>query len=99
MKAKTSTTTYILWIVFIGLLLVLLPHTAWLFRQFEAPYSGDGIDWGWITAGAGAFAFEAAIAVLTHKLAKHFEDAPKRFHLGPKYISDWPKFKYRYLNP
>lgn len=91
-------TTKILWAVFIGLLAVLLPHTAWLFGQFEAQ-SQDGLfDLGTVAAWAGAFAFESAIAVLTHKLAKHIENAPKRFHQGPKWFSDWPKFKYRYVN-
>lgn len=99
MKSKTNATTVILWAVFIGLLLVLLPHTAWLFRQFEAPYSGDGLDWGWVIAGAGAFAFEAAIAVLTHKLAKHLEAKQKNFKQGPKWFPNWPKFEYRFLNP
>lgn len=98
MKPKQSITTIILWIVFIGLLLVLLPHTSWLFYQFEPAYSGDGIDWGWVAAWAGAFAFESAIAVLTHKLAKHIEAAPKRFQQGPKWFPEWPKQKYRYIN-
>jgi hypothetical protein len=47
-------------------LAVLLPHTAWAFRQFE-----PDTDWGKGTAIAAAFAFEAAIVVLTHKLAIH----------------------------
>ena len=40
---------------------------------------------------AAAFAFEAAIAALTHKLAKHIEGAPRRG-------SGWAKFSRRYLN-
>jgi hypothetical protein len=98
MNKKTSATTIVLWVVFIGLLLVLLPHTAWLFRQFEPAAEPGKLDWGWITAGAAAFAFEASIAVLIHKLAKHIEDGPKRFPSGPKRFTDWPKIKYRYVN-
>ncbi len=83
---KFSATTIILWAVFLSLLAVLLPHTAWLFGQFE-PVNKLGTASAW----AGAFAFEAAIAVLTHKLAKHIEAGPKRFSPGRR-------FAYRYLN-
>lgn len=78
-------TNLILWVVYIALLLVLLPHTAWLFARFEA---GEGIS---PTAWAAAFAFEAAIAVLTHKLARHIEESPKHKH-------PWKRFSVRYLN-
>lgn len=108
-------TTYILWIVYIGLLLVLLPHTAWLFNQFE-PANGTitifglsflSVNIGGFTAWAGAFAFEAAIAVLTHKLAKHFEAQPKRLPAAPRIyywsgrfweLTWWSQFRYRYMN-
>lgn len=109
-------TTRLLWFVYIGLLLVLLPHTAWLFGQFE-PVEGNTtaifglslltVNIGGFTAWAGAFAFEAAIAVLTHKLAKHLESQPKRLPVPPKIyywsdhyfeLSGWPKFSYRYIN-
>lgn len=83
---KRNLTTKILWAVYIGLLAVLLPHTAWLFTRFE-PDSSIGT----VAAWAGAFAFEAAIAVLTHKLAKHIEDQPRK-------LKPWAKFTYRYLN-
>lgn len=76
----------ILWIIFIALLGVLLPHTEWAFRQFEPLGSNRFTSW------AAAFAFEAAIAALTHKLAKRIEATPKR-------IDDKAKFKFRYLNP
>lgn len=103
MKDLTSNlTTKILWAVYIGLLAVLLPHTAWLFAMFESTATtnilGFAVDLGDVTAWAGAFAFEAAIAVLTHKLAKHIENGPKRYPVGPKGLAEWPKFKYRYLN-
>ena len=75
----------ILWAVYLALLAVLLPHTAWLFARFEV---GDGING---TAWAAAFAFEAAIAVLTHKLARHIEDSPR-------HKNAWKRFSVRYLN-
>jgi len=81
-------TTRILWAVFISLLLVLLPHTAWAFRNWEPEGSSLSV----ITSYVAAFAFEAAIAVLTHKLAKHIEGTPR----GKR---GWHRFAYRYLNP
>lgn len=83
---KHSTTTYILWIVYICLLLVLLPHTAWAFESMEP----DGVG-GKFTAWTAAIAFEASIAILTHKLAKHMESVKKR--------TGWARFSYLYLNP
>lgn len=77
----------ILWGVFLSLLAVLLPHTAWLFAQFEP--SGHWI--GTAAAWAGAFAFEAAIAVLVHKLSEHIKTTPK----GRR---GWSRWSHRYLN-
>lgn len=45
------------------LLIVLLPHTAWMFARFE-PADMQGLGW------AAALAFEITIAALTHFLAK-----------------------------
>lgn len=70
MKNKT---TILLWAVYISLLAVLLPHTAWLFGAFE-PVGPMGTGAAW----AGALAFESAIAVLTHKLAQRIGKTPKR---------------------
>jgi hypothetical protein len=90
-----STTTKILWMVFISILLVLLPHTAWLFRQFEPADSvkllGE-FDAADLLSYIAAFAFESAIAVLIHKLAKHIESMKKG-------KTAWAKFSYSYLNP
>lgn len=94
-KQKTSITTIILWAVYIGLLIVLLPHTAWAFRKWE-PIESFELFWGISSADiisyVAAFAFESAIAVLTHKLAKHIEETPR----SKKGIN---KFLYRYVNP
>jgi vacuolar-type H+-ATPase subunit H len=83
---QTSWTNRLLWLIYLSLLGVLLPHTAWAFGRFE-PVG----PWGVVTAWAAAFAFEAAIAALTHKLAQHIEHGPKR-------ASAWRRFTYRYLN-
>ena len=66
---KDNWTNKILWGVYLCLLGVLLPHTAWAFSTFEPRDAW----WGKTTAWLGALAFESAIAVLTHKLAKHIE--------------------------
>lgn len=81
-------TTRVLWAVFISLLLVLLPHTAWAFRNWEP----EGSPLSVITSYVAAFAFEAAIAVLTHKLARHIEQTPR----GKRGLE---RFAYRYMNP
>jgi len=83
MKQSPRWINALLWLVYLSLLAVLLPHTAWAFNRFEP----DGLA-GQATGWAAAFAFEAAIAVLTHKLAKHIE-AVKR---GKR------RFVRRYLN-
>jgi hypothetical protein len=75
----------LLWVIYIALLAVLFPHTAWAFGQFEPSTGQVWVSW------AAALAFEAAIAALTHKLSKHIEQTPKRLSAGKK-------FTYRYLN-
>ena len=90
-----SFTTLVLWVVYAGVLGVLLPHTAWAFRLFEpedSPIILYGLTWADLISFFAAFAFEAAIAVLTHKLAKHIETTPKG-------KSKWNKLQYRYANP
>ena len=68
MAGNRNWTNNLLWIIYLALLIVLLPHTAWAFSRFESPAMGWlGIQWGLVTAWAAAFAFEAALAALTHK--------------------------------
>jgi len=86
---KTNWTNKILWLVYIGLLAVLLPHTAWMFLQFE-PVG----DFSTYVAWAAAFTFEAAIAVLTHKLAQHIDKTP-RYSVGRVWLK---RLGYRYAN-
>ena len=105
---KTSLTTYGVWAVFIALLAALLPHTAWAFRQYEPSESTiliGSFTWADLISYVLAFAFEAAIAVLTHKLAKHFEatkEVKKQIKNADgtflKVTDEWLTFKARYVN-
>jgi hypothetical protein len=95
MKHQRNWSNALLWAIYLSLLAVLLPHTAWAFARFEPPGNGTfGIAWGAITAWAAAFAFEAAIAALTHKLAKHIESTP-RYTAGRVWLR---RISYQYLN-
>jgi len=76
--------TVLLWAVYLALLGVLLPHTAWAFGQFE-PGHLTGL--GWIAA----IAFEGAIAAFTWRLKELIEDTPN-------HKSVWKRFRRRYLN-
>jgi hypothetical protein len=82
----TTTTKYILYIVYIALLATLLPHTAWAFGMFEPA----GL-LGAIVAWAAAISFEAAIFALTVRLAHRMSDKPKK-------LSGWALRKHRYIN-
>ena len=78
------TTTTMMWLIYMALLGVLLPHTAWAFSKFE-PTGSMPLAW------ALAFTFEAALALFTHLLAQHIENArtPKKWHV---------RLRVRYLN-
>lgn len=91
-KKESNFINYILWGIYILLLLVLLPHTAWMFSRGE-PISKDnfGISWGILTAWAAAIVFECVIAVMTHKLSTHIGNTPK-------YSDNWKRIKTRYFN-
>ena len=95
MKRQYDWPSILLWAIYLALLVVLLPHTAWAFGRFESPAVGWlNIQWGMVTAWAAAFAFEAAIAALTHKLAKHIESTP-RYTAGRVWLR---RISYQYLN-
>lgn len=89
----TPRTYKILWTAFIFLLLVLLPHTAWYFGHAEdqtavmIPFLNLSIVPGLITAWGAALAFESAIAIFTHLLAKHIEKTPN--------YTEWQKRAWR----
>lgn len=92
-------TDYILWAIFISLLLVLLPHTAWFFSIFEntEPVNvlGFGVNIGGGVSFFAAFAFEAAIAALVHKLAEHIQEAKIPNGQAPKWVR---RITARYVN-
>jgi len=85
---KLFSVNRILWAVYLSLLGVLLPHTAWAFHNFEPENESGKIS---LVAWTAAFAFEASIAALMHKLSGHIDRTPRR-------LSPWAKFQYRYLN-
>ena len=76
-------TNRLLWLIYLALLGVLLPHTAWAFGMFE-PDGWQGL--GWI----GATAFEGAIAALTWRLKQAIEST--------KRAKGWRRFRLCYLN-
>ncbi len=95
MKRQQNWSNILLWVIYLSLLTVLLPHTAWAFARFEpSGVSWLGVNWGAITAWAAAFTFESAIAALTHKLAKHIESTP-RYTAGRVWFR---RTSYQYLN-
>jgi hypothetical protein len=78
MNQTSHWSSKVLWIIYLALLAVLLPHTAWAFARFESPAAGWlGVSWGAVAAWAAAFAFEAAIAALTHKLTWRIMATPR----------------------
>jgi len=76
-------TNRLLWLIYLALLGVLLPHTAWAFGMFE-PDGWQGL--GWIAA----LAFEGAIAAFTWRLKQAIEDT--------KRVKGWRRFRLCYLN-
>jgi len=74
-----TTTTKLLWLAFFGLLLVLLPHAAWAFANWEPPSAGSV--WGFnvpqVSHYVAAFVFESLIAVMVYKISILTETTPK----------------------
>jgi len=97
MKQK-NLTNLVLWVIYIFLLAVLLPHTAWAFRVFEPAKAwtiyGDFTSADLVSYVA-ALAFECAIAVLTHKLSLHIEQVAAEVR---KLAGGWAKFRRQYAN-
>lgn len=91
-QTETDWINRLLWGIYILLLMVLLPHTAWMFARGESTEAGLlSITWGVVTAWAAATVFELVIAAMTHKLSKHISQIPK-------YTNEWKRFKARYVN-
>ena len=96
MKIKSAPTA-ILWVVYILLLAVLLPHTAWAFRTFEptnSPVIFGEFTFANLISYVGALAFESAIAVLTHKLSAHITQTQKQ----ARRLNEVERMKLRYGN-
>lgn len=99
--SKLLTFKNFLWAVYVGVLVVVTPHTQWMFAQLEPPEL-PGLSW------VIAIVVEAAIFGLTHMLVKHIEARRlttfnferKRLEAGrlSKYFTWWPMFAYRWLN-
>lgn len=82
----------LLWVIYSLLLLVLLPHTAWMFSQAEPTEPGlFGVHWGLLTAWLAAIVFELVIAAMTHKLSTHISNTPR-------YNDAKKRLQARYLN-
>ena len=82
----------LLWGIYILLLGVLLPHTAWMFSRAEPTSEGfGGVYWGSVTAWAAALVFELVIAAMTHKLSNHISATPR-------FANGWKRFNARYVN-
>jgi hypothetical protein len=88
---KRNWSSILLW--YLALLAVMLPHTAWAFGKHES-LSAIKIGGIAVLAWFAAFAFEAAIAALTHKLAKRIEKTP-RYSAGHIW---WRRLSYQYIN-
>lgn len=86
-KLKQIKLNHVLWGIYLGLLLVLLPHTAWAFTRFEPKER-------WFIGWLAAIVFEAAIYACTIKLKKRIESTP-RYSAGIVWLR---KATYRYGN-
>lgn len=86
---------YALWVIFVALLMVLLPHTAWWFVQFQDPrvvvVFGAAVQPGVVMAWFAAAVFEGTIAAYTHKLSRHIEQTPN-------FKDAYKRFVARYVN-
>lgn len=91
----------LLWLVYAAVLVVVAPHTQWMFSRFEPP-TNKWISW------VAALAFEASIFVAAHlfvrrverRKASTFNFAKQRLEAGKfsRFFSWWPLFRYRWIN-
>jgi hypothetical protein len=88
-----STIRNLTWLIYIGLLGVLLPHTAWAFERVQS--SGSEV-LAWMLA----FVFEASIFVLTHNMVGRIEKSGRLRGRDKenKYGLLWRRFSVAYLN-
>jgi hypothetical protein len=88
---KAITVTNILWLVYFALLVVLLPHLAWMANRFE-PSEQEWVGW------AFAIAFELTVAAFTHKLKQHIEKMPRSLK-AKGWKNSLARFWYQTGNP
>jgi hypothetical protein len=98
MKLPKVSNTHLFWAVYVAFLLVLLPQEAWTIGQGQ---DQSGEQWqllgvsasplAWLLAGA----FTATVAVVTHRLNKHWADMPARYKAEDMRRK---RFAYRWLN-
>jgi hypothetical protein len=110
MNLKTLTNYFtfknFLWTIYAGVLVVITPHTQWMFSRFE-PANLRGLSW------VAAVVFEATIFAVTHLLVEHIAARkPSTFNFDKERIRKvkirkwelgelftwWPLFRYRWLN-
>jgi uncharacterized membrane-anchored protein YhcB (DUF1043 family) len=104
-KMKKSFTFYVFWLVFLGLLATMLPHTQWAFRQLEpatsaAIIAGWGMTWAEFVSWAAAFSFEAGLAVFVHRLSRKIE-ATRKVYKGVgegRTLDTWGTIAAKYIN-
>jgi DNA segregation ATPase FtsK/SpoIIIE-like protein len=83
-KSSIFNSKTLLWVIYLALLGVTVPHVAWAFSQFEP------VRWAWL-GWIAAIAFEGAIAAFTWRLKERIERTPR-------YRSNRKRLTYRYLN-
>ena len=98
MRVLKVNNLHLFWAVYIAFLLVLLPQEAWTIDQGQDP---SGMTWSLLGVAASplawflAGALSATIAIVTHRLNRHWQDMPNRYKaqdMGRK------RFAYRWLN-
>lgn len=93
---KQINITNLFWLIYLALLGVLLPHTAWAFNRFQEG-TEQNISWmAWSLAGV----FELAVFAFTHMIKSRIE---KSHRLRQKEVEQWLEFAWRrfataYLN-
>jgi hypothetical protein len=97
MKLKLNN-LHLFWGVYIAFLFVLWPQAAWTIGQAQDP---QGVQWtvlgvttsplAWFLSGV----FELTVAIVTHRLNKHWMDMPSRYKAADMARK---RFGYRWLN-
>ena len=98
MKIPKLHNLHLFWGVYIAFLFVLFPQAAWTIDQFQDPLDAK---WSLLGVTASPLAwflsgvFELTIAIVTHRLNKHWMDMPHRYKAEDMKRK---RFAYRWLN-